>query len=217
MNKLPRSFQDSLNEDFFQEDLKKYRDLALELGATDAKIIDKDDVIIDERIIARCSSPRCPDFGTNLHCPPHGWSIEETRKIVDKHKKGIFIMMKVPFEEMASADYDKPAKHKVPSALKMYKIVSKIQSAAFYDGYPFALGFGGGPSCKRVFCPTVECSGLAGKGCRMGLKATHTMHSIGMDPITMASKIGWKIYPIGKNTPSGQVPYGTEMGLVLIQ
>jgi predicted metal-binding protein len=216
MTPMPRSFNDTLDGKSFEEDLEKYRELAIELGATDAIIIDKDDVIIDERIIARCSSPRCPDYGTNLHCPPYGWDIEETRKIVEKYQKGIFIKLEVSFDEMANADYDNPDKHRIPNAMKMYKIVSQVQSATFYDGYPYSLAFGGGPSCKRVFCPKVECSGLAGKGCRMGLKVNHTMHSIGMDPVAMAAKAGWVLYPIGKRTPSDQVPYGVEMGLVLV-
>ncbi|NLC69763.1 MAG: hypothetical protein GX751_00215 [Desulfuromonadaceae bacterium] len=217
MPEAQRSFQDSLNGEKFDEDLQKYLAMALDLGADDAKIIGKEDVIIDERIVARCFSPRCSYYDTNLHCPPHSWSVEETRRIVDRYQKGIFILLKVPPEEMADPDYDNPDKHKIPGAMKMYKMVATIQSAAFYDGYPFALGFAGGPACKRVFCPKVECSGLTQKGCRMGQKVNFTMHGVGMDPITMASKVGWKVYPIGKKTTPDQIPYGVEMGLVLIQ
>ncbi|MBE0568059.1 MAG: hypothetical protein IH577_00075, partial [Deltaproteobacteria bacterium] len=71
MEEQKRTFPASQDPGKFQEDIAKYRDLAVELGATDAKIIDKDEVIIDERVTARCYSPRCREYGTNLNCPPH--------------------------------------------------------------------------------------------------------------------------------------------------
>jgi len=46
--------------------MTKFRDLVIELGATDAKIIGTDKVIIDERVIARCYSPRCSYYENPL-------------------------------------------------------------------------------------------------------------------------------------------------------
>ncbi len=216
MPEHPRRFHVSLDEEGFRGDLERYRDLALTLGATESKTVDQEAVIVDERVIARCASPRCVYYNTNLNCPPHSWTVDETRKIVGKYNQGIFVMLKVPPEEHASPVYDDSEKHKIPCALKMYEIVAKIQSAAFYDGYPLAIGFAGGPSCKRVFCPKVECSGLTGKGCRMHLKSNLTMHGVGMDAVTMAARVGWDVYPIGKRSCADQVPHGMELGLVLV-
>jgi hypothetical protein len=42
------------------------------------------------------------------------------------------------------------------------------------------------------------------------------MHGVGMDVFTMAARAGWSIYPIGKSTDPEQIPFGLEMGLVLI-
>jgi predicted metal-binding protein len=196
--------------------LESYRELAQSLGATDSKIIRTDDVIIDERVRARCISPRCPYYGTNLHCPPHAWALDYTRDILTHYKYGIFSMLKVPPEEHAGSDYNDPSKHRVPGAIKMYEIVSKVQSAAFYDGYHFAIGFGGGPACKRAFCPKIECSGLQGKGCRNSLKVNPSMHIVGMGVYTMATNAGWSIYPIGKSAEPDLIPHGMELGLVLI-
>jgi len=98
----------------------------------------------------------------------------------------------------------------------MLEIVAKFQSAAYYDGYPFAVGFGGGPSCKRVFCGKAECSGIYGKGCRFHLKSNLTMHGVGMDVVTMAARADWDIYPIGKRSCPEDGPYGAEFGLALV-
>ena len=211
-----KAFSLKVPDEILKGDMAKYVNLAKELGATDSKKIRTDMIIIDERVRARCYSPRCPDYGTNLNCPPYfDWGLEKSREIVSKYKYAVFIMLKVPPEEQTGKDYLNP-KHKVPGAIKMYEIVAKVQSAAFYDGYPLALGFAGGPSCKRVFCAAAECKGIKGEGCRMALKSNPTMHSAGMDAYSMASEVGWKIYPIGKTTDPSQIPYGLELGLVLI-
>ena len=210
-----REFSENVSDEKLETDVEKYVDLAKELGATDAKRISTDMIIVDERVRARCYSPRCPYYGTNLNCPPQfDWDLEKTREIISKYRYGVFIMLQVPPEEQ-TGDYDNP-KHPVPGARKMYEIVAKVQSAAFYDGYPLALGFAGGPSCKRVFCSAVECKGIKGERCRMALKSNPTMHSAGMDAYSMASKVGWKIYPIGEKTEPSQIKHGLELGLVLI-
>jgi hypothetical protein len=61
-----------------------------------------------------------------------------------------------------------------------------------------------------------ECKGIKGERCRMALKSNPTMHSAGMDAYSMASKVGWKIYPIGEKTEPSQIKHGLELGLVLI-
>ncbi|MFC1913141.1 DUF2284 domain-containing protein, partial [Chloroflexota bacterium] len=61
-------------EDRLQEDLEKYRRRAIELGATDTRIIPADSLIIDERVRAKCEYPKCKRYGMNANCPPpyHG-------------------------------------------------------------------------------------------------------------------------------------------------
>ena len=57
-----------VSEDQLQEDLEKYRLRAIELGATDAKVINMDAVFIDERVVAKCTYPKCDGYGTNANC-----------------------------------------------------------------------------------------------------------------------------------------------------
>ncbi|HOI72443.1 MAG TPA: DUF2284 domain-containing protein [Methanobacterium sp.] len=217
MSKDIREFSSKVSGEKLTRDMKKYLNLALELGATDARKIGVDEIILDERVRARCYSPRCPDYGTNLNCPPHfDWDLEKTRELINNYKYAIFIMLKVPPEEQTGREYTNP-KHPVPGARKMYEIVAKVQSAAFYDGHHLALGFAGGPSCKRVFCSAAECRGIKGEGCRMALKSNPSMHGAFMDAYSMASEMGWKVYPIGKTTESSQIPHALELGLVIIR
>jgi hypothetical protein len=42
------------------------------------------------------------------------------------------------------------------------------------------------------------------------------MEAVGMDANTMATKVGWDMYPIGQSISTEEIPYGLLLGLVLI-
>ena len=52
------------------QDLERYRQKALDLGATQAKIVKAADIPVDERITLKCQIPRCFGYGVSAHCPP---------------------------------------------------------------------------------------------------------------------------------------------------
>jgi len=103
-----------------------------------------------------------------------------------------------------------------PYRQKATEIVAKIEAQAFYDGYYLALGFGSG-SCKSIFCQDTDCQALVpGQSCPHHLKARASMEAVGIDCFSMATRVGWDIYPIGYETTPEEVPYGLRLGLVLI-
>ena len=57
---IPRKIVEKVPDDVLQADLRKYRERALEIGATDAKIITTSMVLIDERVLGRCTNPHAP-------------------------------------------------------------------------------------------------------------------------------------------------------------
>jgi len=196
-----------------QKDLGKYRLRAIELGATDAKVITTDTVLIDERVVAKCTYPKCNWYGTNANCPPYAMAPDRVRKVVDNFKYGIFIKLEVPSHETAGTETKKLAGS---SFRKVAEIIAKIEAQAFYDGYYLAVGFGGG-SCKSLLCPDKDCQALLpGQACRHRLMARSSMEAVGMDCYRMAASVGWDIYPIGHETSPEEVPYGLRLGLVLI-
>jgi predicted metal-binding protein len=188
-----------------QANLNTFREKALEWGATDAKIITADKVIIDERVRAKCMNPKCPMYGSNGNCPPYAPDLDMVRQVVNNFHYGIFVVTKFPFVAAGS----------IKDRIGNYELVARIEAEAFYSGYYLALGFADGP-CKSRFCPDKECSVLTGQGCRMGLKARYSMESWGMNAYLMAAREGWEVYPIGKSTMPADVPYEVALGLVLI-
>ncbi len=212
---MVRKIVDKVPLERLQQDLEKYRQRALELGATDAKIITTDMVLVDERVRAKCIYPKCRSYGTNINCPPYAMDLELVKKVVNKFRYALFTMIEVPAEKIAGAEARAKRLH-IPATTLNFEIVSKIEGEAFFDGYHLAVGFAGGP-CKNVFCPNEDCSAMVpGKGCRHPLKARSSMEAVGMDAFTMGAKAGWDVYPIGPAIQPADVAHGVRLGLVLI-
>ena len=206
-NESPRCVRESVSAEQFAFDLEKYRLLALELGATDARVIRAEDITIDERVRGKCRYPTCPSYNTNMNCPPYTMQIDEFRKLVSRYSNAIFF--KIDIRSRNLEDHTRATRQTITD------IVWKLESAAFYDGYYLATGFGG-TNCKDIFCPTIECAAIAGKGCRHPYKARPGMHGLGIDAFRMAARIGWDLYPLGSSADGTSVPFMTTMGLVLV-
>ncbi|MFC1917169.1 DUF2284 domain-containing protein [Chloroflexota bacterium] len=213
---MVRKISEKVSEQELKEDLEKYRRHAIELGASDAKIIASDGVIIDERVRAKCIYPKCEYFGTNINCPPHAMDVDMVRKVVGNFSYAIFFKVEVPSDTVAGAGV-KDSKRTNPWRRRLAEIVAKIESEAFYDGHYLAVGFAGG-TCKMLYCPNIDCIALTpGNSCRHALVARSSMEAVGMDAFAMAAKAGWEIYPIGETSSPSDVPHGLRLGIVLIR
>lgn len=212
---MVRKIVERVSDEVLKRDLEKYRQRALELGATDAKIITSDMILIDEKVRAKCIHPLCDLYGSNVNCPPHAVDLDLMRKVVNKFRYAIFDKVEIPAEKIAGPK----AREKglfLSYSRKNSEIVGNIEADAFHDGYYLAMGFTNG-ACKITFCLQLECSALTpGQLCRFPLKARASMEAVGMDAYAMATKVGWDIYPIGGSTPPSEVPFGVALGLVLI-
>lgn len=212
---MVRKIEKEISEEILHQDLEKYRQFALNLGATDAKIITTSEIVIDERVRAKCEYPKCLYYGSSANCPPYTMNLDLVRKIVSKFKYAIFTRLKVPSDQVAGYEA-REEKRDRPSQIKNREIVSKIESEAFFDGYYLSLGFADGP-CKKAFCPDKECSALIpGQSCRHPLRSRPAMEGVGMDVFIMATKVGWDVYPIATSLLPSQVPFGSKFGLILV-
>jgi predicted metal-binding protein len=214
MTRVIRRFTPDITDKQLHADLERYGKLALELGATDTRVITTDMVLIDERVRAKCIWPKCGGYGLSAHCPPYAPPLDEVRAIVNRYRMGLFVRLSVPTDQIVG----KEARQKRlwwASSRDLHEIVSKLESEAFFNGYHLALGFGSG-SCKGL-CEDLDCTAIQpGQACRFPLKARPSMESVGMDVFTMATRAGWEVYPIGAAISPDDVPIGSKFGLVLI-
>jgi len=202
-----RTVQTTGGDSTLMDDLERYRARAIELGATDAKVISAGDVVLDERVRVKCRYPTCSGYNTNMNCPPHTMNVDEFRAVLGRYRYAI--LAKVDVTSGSMEDF------KIANRRVLLGIVWKLEAEAFYDGHYFATGFGG-TSCKDMFCPTLDCAALAGQGCRHPYKARPGMHAMGIDVFATAARAGWTLYPAGSSCDLTSVPHLSTIGLVLI-
>ncbi|MEN6318898.1 MAG: DUF2284 domain-containing protein [Syntrophaceae bacterium] len=197
------------------EDLEKYKEHALKLGATKATIIEVDKIPVDERIVLKCRIPRCFGYGACAQCPPNTLKPEELRELLKGYRWAVFFILDVAPEIIIR---DKATiKERVAAYQSVFSIVNKIESLAFYDGHYLAFGFAAG-SCRHTFCGKQDnCQALGGKQCRFSLLSRPSMEAVGIDVYKMVSDAGWDIYPIGSSAKAEDIPKGTLAGIIIVQ
>jgi predicted metal-binding protein len=204
-----------MNEAQLSADLERYREKALDLGASQAMIIGAEDIPVDERIPLKCMIPRCFGYGAGAQCPPNTMKPAELRELLAKYKWAVFFIKDVPSKVIVR---DKETiKERVAAYQQIYTMVSEIESAAFYDGHYLAFGFAAG-SCRHTFCGQQEdCRAMKGDKCRFSLKSRPSMEAVGIDVYRLVAQAGWDIYPIGSGARAEDVPKGTLAGIVIVQ
>jgi predicted metal-binding protein len=197
------------------------RDLALELGATAAKVIPADEVVVEDRVVLKCRVG-CKEYGKTLMCPPYAPSVDEFRKILSEYSYALVFKLKSHAEATAevakllSKNENDPSlteemKEKIRDFWASWKaekkeLVKKIcalEKAAMSRGYTLALGFTTG-SC--VICD--ECN-VEEKMCTHPTEARYSAQAVGINVLQTLENAGMPIpYPFEKNPES--------FGLVLI-
>ncbi len=79
---MVRRIIEKVPDKVLKNDLEKYRHRAIELGATDSKVITIDMVVIKEAVRAKCIFPLCNRYGSNANCPPCAPGLEFVREVV---------------------------------------------------------------------------------------------------------------------------------------
>ncbi len=204
-----------MNEARLTQDLERYVQKALEMGATRAAIIKAAEIPVDERVPLKCQIPRCFGYGAGAHCPPNTLTPVELRDILKKYHWAVLFTLDVPPEVIVR---DKATiKERVAAYQKVFKMVGEVESMAFYDGHYLAFGFGAG-SCRHNFCGQQEsCQAMEGKRCRFSLLSRPSMEAVGIDVYQLVARQGWDIYPIGSSAKPGDMPKGVLAGVVIVQ
>ncbi len=201
--------------------------LALEKGASDAKVIEAKDVLVDPRVRFKCMIPKCFSSGTCQHCPPHGYSTDEIQRVVADYTHGVLVRVLVDSAIIAGPKVSESLNKGVlddegnllnlgAHYMLVFQIVAFLERRARSWGYG-PRGFAAG-TCRDVLCHFQPyCQALmTDKGCRYPDISRPSMESCGMDVYTMAAHVGWDMYPIGGTCTAEDVPKGSLMGLVLV-
>jgi predicted metal-binding protein len=170
--------------------LERVMSLLKERGASDVVLVDRDDIVVDERVRLKCRVPVCDSYGKNLMCPPYVPSVAEFREALKNYCHGILIQVS---GELNETSVNAPTEEVFLPARKLHELVNLGEREAFTAGFRFAAGFIGG--CCRL-CD--ECVVLQGStSCRFPFKARPSMEAMGIDVTATAEKAGLSVsFPI---------------------
>lgn len=161
-------------------------EIAMERGATEAKIVPVHDIILDERVILKCQVPLCKEYGNHLLCPPNSPSLAQFREALKKYSNALLIQIRTPADQLGSKSEEGRKKAIYAPANELHEIVNAVEKAAQELGFTFAAGFIGG-ACK--LCD--PCVGVkSGKPCKYPFKARPSMEAVGIDVHRTAQRAG---------------------------
>jgi len=214
---IPRPMGTAVSDQVLFADLKRYCQLAIRGGASEAVVIPAAYVTVDERVRLKCIVPRCPRAGETPYCPPNAPDLDLSRRAFGRFSWGV--LFKYQIEPVA--EYD-PTRKNVTKAeqrrtlsfhTKSSEIVYSIERQAYKDGYHLAMGFGGG-SCKDYLCQGLICQFLDSGRCRFPGRSRPAMEAMGIDVISLVNKAGWNTYALLDDLTV--IPCAVTVGMVLI-
>jgi len=211
-----RALGQTIDERVVRADLERYRQLALQWGASAAAIIRATDVVIDERVRLKCTVPRCLRAGETPNCPPYAPDLDLVRRAVGQFSWAILLKCDVePIADYApGSGKTKAEQRRVLSFHKQSgEVVCALERQAYKDGYHLAVGFGGG-SCKDTLCQGLICQFLDSGRCRFPHRSRPAMEAVGTDVIALINKVGWQAYALLDDL--SQVPCAVTVGIVFI-
>lgn len=161
--------------------LKNTIEAVMNAGATRAKQINTNNIIVDERVLLKCKIPRCPDYGICPVCPPNTFSTNEVEKIVARFSLAVLVQVDTLVEP--EVDYFKGANI-------LHNVILAGEKAAFISEARFATGLIGG-SCH--LCSSCR----KGENCLLLEKARPSMEAMSIDVLTTVSLAGMPIkFPV---------------------
>ncbi|HUL62463.1 MAG TPA: DUF2284 domain-containing protein [Methanocella sp.] len=176
--------------------------LAVDLGATSAKVVPAGEVAVEDRVVLKCRAG-CISYGTKLNCPPNVPTPEEFRKVLGEYS---YVML-VKFRSPAVADpviakgpykcwLDPAEPQEVRDRASKFwsdylgysktilEVMLELEKAAFNRGNTFALAFVNG-SCRLCEKCNVE------KGvCLHPTRARIPEHAVGINMKKTAERAG---------------------------
>ena len=187
----------------------KLQKKALELGASDAKIIPVDGIPVEDEVVQMCQAHLCNGYGKSANCPPHAMGPDKAREWIERYETALFFKIDVSPQVLLSEDRFETFK-------SVYIIASKLEALARDEGFQFAKGLAAG-SCKPVFCKGRACDALEDGGeCRYPSLARPSMEAVGINVFTLSRDVGWDIHKILKDSDPDAVPKAMLAGLILL-
>lgn len=144
--------------------------MALELGAANAVIFTREQIVWDPRTLLKCMFG-CSDWGRGHTCPSRPGSLRpwEYQKLFERYAWGVIIHS--------------------PDKATSQRVSLAVEREAFLAGHVFAFSLSDCALCS-------QCAGFAGKACVHPKQARPAFHSVGIDVFTTVHQFGLPLEPL---------------------
>lgn len=179
-------------------------------GAGKAARLSPAAIHIETRLAAYCRTPKCPNYGLSMSCPPNVSGPAGFRKLAARSSHAIVIRI----------DIDGASLHgeQRPEVMRLlHEITAAVEQEAKRSGFAHSRAFAGG-SCKMSFCAQHEqCQVLAGEGpCRHPDSARPSMSGYGINVGDLMKEAGWSTDLFPPRDADGGEQLAWVAGLVLL-
>jgi predicted metal-binding protein len=169
------------------------KDLALALGASAAKVVPANEIVVENRVVLKCRVG-CKHYGKTLMCPPYSPNVDDFRKVLSEYSYALVLKFKSKAEappevaKLLSKEENDPSlteeiQEKIRTfwaswkqdKLDLLKMVRDLEKAAMNKGYTLALGFTTG------WCQICNNCNIEQKFCIHPTEARYSAQSVGIN------------------------------------
>ncbi len=168
------------------EDLYQLTQFAISLGASDARLISSDEIVVENQLAIKCAEPKCENYGLSYSCPPYVEGSAAFRELIKTHPRALVVRLIVP--SMMLLSWERTDLGRV-----LHELVASVEGEAKNLGYSNSAAFAG-DSCKILFCADhLSCQQIEGNGpCRHPDLARPSMSGYGIDVFQLIKSCGWE-------------------------
>ncbi len=170
------------------DNLKQFSEKARQAGAADAIVISSDQVVFNSLLRERVNAD---DGYPSVHWPLI-YPKDDMEETIRAYQYGLFFRIPTPPEMPVYGGGPIDDIGHRNSYVRLYDLVTMLESASFYSGYHLAMGLAAG-NCRSVFCSHEKRCWpmLKGKACIHPNRGRPSMEAAGIDASAMAVHAGW--------------------------
>lgn len=183
-----------------KQDLKILQEKAISYGASATKVVDISTVKVGLWTRMKCQYG-CPNFGSNLCCPPYAPSYDETQRFLSEYKYGIIVEYTIDCPEITANDF---TAIDIQLCNDLLELLLKVEKDAFLANHYRAF------SLKAGRCRLCDECNL--KKCEHPTKARPSLEACGIDVFALANDNGFNMKVI-----TGPITQLKIYGMVLIE
>ena len=168
------------------EKLKKLLNYSFSVGASKAKIIETNCIVVENRVVLKCKY-WCENYNKNWSCPPFTPKPKEFKEILSEYNYAIILK----FDSLADPNMQLKKFYEVwnKDKIRVLEAVLEIERQAFKMGFPFALALRAG-SCN--LCSKCDVS----KPCKHPEKLRFSPEAVGVNIWKTLENVNLNIKPV---------------------